>query len=77
MIHSCLDAVEAIIAQAARSKGKAHSGPKWPANLILGEAADSKVTDGGTDADAKSATARRNNSKRKPRTRLRAARSEA
>ena len=43
MFHSCLDAVQAIIADAARSKGKAHSGPKWPAHLILGEAEESKV----------------------------------
>lgn len=50
MIHSCLDAVEAIIAEAARSKGKAYSGPKWPAGLILGEAAHSKVSDGQRDA---------------------------
>jgi len=46
MFHACLDAGEAIIAQAARSKGQACSGPKWPASLILGEAAASKVTDG-------------------------------
>jgi AcrR family transcriptional regulator len=46
MIHSCLDAVEAVIADAARLKGKTYSGPKWPVGLILGEAADSKVTDG-------------------------------
>jgi AcrR family transcriptional regulator len=50
MIHSCRDAVEAIIAEAARSKGKIYSGPKWPAGLILGEAADSKVSDGVPDA---------------------------
>jgi len=43
MIHACLDALEAIVAQATRSKGKAYSGPKWPSGLILGEAADSKV----------------------------------
>jgi AcrR family transcriptional regulator len=42
MIHSCLDAVEAIVDRAAASKGR-YSGPKWPANLILGEAARSKV----------------------------------
>jgi AcrR family transcriptional regulator len=56
MVHSCLDAVEAIIAAAARSKGKNYSGPRWPANLILGEAADSKVSDGepnGAKASAK------------------------
>jgi AcrR family transcriptional regulator len=63
MIHSCLDAVEAIVAQAASSKGKAYSGPKWPANLILGEAAHSKVANGGTEGSGKSATPRRRNSK--------------
>ena len=53
MFHSCMDSVEAIIAQAARSKGKS-SGPKWPANLILGEAAHSKVTVSRPDSRAKS-----------------------
>ena len=43
MIHSCVDAFEGIIASAARSKRGAHSGPKWPPNLILGEAGHSKV----------------------------------
>lgn len=44
MIHSCLDALEAIVAEAARSKGKKYSGPRWPSGLILGEAAHSKIT---------------------------------
>jgi AcrR family transcriptional regulator len=44
MIHACLDALEAIVEENARSKGKAYSGPKWPPGLILGEAAQSKVT---------------------------------
>jgi AcrR family transcriptional regulator len=61
MTHSCLDAVEAIVAQAARSRGRSYSGPKWPANLILGEAADSMVTDGEIGASA-----RHGNSKQKP-----------
>ncbi len=74
MIHSCLDAVEAIIAQAARSKGKTYSGPKWPANLILGEAAHSKVTNGEGDASTKF-TARRRYSKQKPAARLGSVRS--
>jgi len=56
MIHSCLDAVTAITAQAARSKGKTNSGPKWPASLILGEAAQSKVAEGEMDASAKSSS---------------------
>jgi hypothetical protein len=57
MFHACLDAVEAVVAQAARSKGKG-SGPKWPSNLILGEADHSRVSNGEHDAgaDAKSGT---------------------
>jgi AcrR family transcriptional regulator len=54
MIYACLDAVETIVAQAARSRGKANSGPKWPASLILGEAAHSKVTNSEPDSRAKS-----------------------
>lgn len=76
MIHSCLDALEAIITQAARSKGKAYSGPKWPASLILGEAAHSKVNIGEADSSAKPATKRNNQSKPKPAARLRAVRSD-
>src|SRR5271169_4596254 len=69
MIHSCLDAVEAIVAQAARTKGKIYSGPKWPTGLILGEAADSKVNNREADSGAKSATAR---NRPKPKTAIRA-----
>lgn len=43
MIHACLDAVEAVMRAAERSKRQTHSGPKWPAGLILGEAAESKI----------------------------------
>lgn len=43
MIHACLDAIEAVMRAAERSKRQSHSGPKWPAGLILGEAADSKI----------------------------------
>jgi AcrR family transcriptional regulator len=56
MFHSCLDAVEVIVAETARSKGKACSGPKWPANLILGEEAESKVSPGEDNGNTKSAT---------------------
>ena len=47
MFYACIDGFEAIIADAARSKGMMHSGPKWPANLILGEAGDSRVRNTG------------------------------
>jgi AcrR family transcriptional regulator len=43
MLHACLDALEAIISSAAKSRGRSHSGPKWPTALILGEADQSKV----------------------------------
>jgi AcrR family transcriptional regulator len=43
MFHACLDAVEAVVEETARSKNRSRSGPKWPANLILGEAGESKV----------------------------------
>ena len=43
MVYSCLDAVEAVVKQAAQTGGKFCSGPKWPAGLILGEEAQSKV----------------------------------
>jgi AcrR family transcriptional regulator len=36
-VHAGLDAFEAILECAARPKGMARSGPKWPSNLVLGE----------------------------------------
>lgn len=78
MFHSCLDAVEAIIADAARSKGKARSGPKWPAHLILGEAEESKVNHGEDDFSPKRVTSKRSNvSKRKSAAGLRSTRTSA
>lgn len=55
MVHSCLDAVEGVITEAARAKGKTNSGPKWPPSLILGEAAQSKVGNSEPEAGTKSA----------------------
>lgn len=42
-VHTCLDAVDAILDCAARQKGLRNSGPKWPASLILGEETKSRV----------------------------------
>lgn len=54
-IHACLDAFDAILDAPARSKGHAHSGPKWPANLILGEGKQSRAGNGdGHNHNAKS-----------------------
>ena len=44
-IHACLDAFDGMLA-AARSKGLAHSGPRWPSNLILGEGKKSSLGNG-------------------------------
>jgi AcrR family transcriptional regulator len=44
--HAGLDAFDAIVDSAARSKSSAHSGPKWPSNLVLGEGSKSRVGDG-------------------------------
>jgi len=63
MFHSCLDAVEVVVAEAARSKGRTRSGPKWPVNLILGEAAKSKVAEGDDDDSPKAAIPRRKKQK--------------
>ncbi|MGZ4733495.1 MAG: TetR/AcrR family transcriptional regulator [Terriglobales bacterium] len=45
-IHSCLDAFDGILEAAARSKRLRHSGPRWPADLILGEGKQSRAGDG-------------------------------
>lgn len=45
-IHACLDAIDAILRAASRPGGLTRTGPAWPANLILGEEAQSRVGDG-------------------------------
>src|SRR6202162_1553519 len=42
-IHACLDAFDAMLEDAERSKGVAHSGPEWPSSLTLGEGKHSRV----------------------------------
>jgi AcrR family transcriptional regulator len=76
MFHACLDAVEAIIADAARSKSRTRSGPKWPATLVLGEAGESKVAYSKADSQSKPAIAKGgNHSTPGPANRLRGVRS--
>jgi len=43
MTHACIDAFETIVLCASTFKGKKHSGPKWPANLKLGEGEESRL----------------------------------
>lgn len=52
-VNACLDAFEALV-EAARKKQMPHSGPKWPANLILGEGKQSRVGDGNAGGKKKS-----------------------
>jgi AcrR family transcriptional regulator len=59
-VHACIDACEAII-ESARSNRFAYSGPKWPANLILGEGKQSRV---GNGHDGSNKKARRNRKRR-------------
>lgn len=58
-IHSCLDALDGILEAAARSKGRDHSGPEWPANLILGEGKKSRAGNGGEHSGKRKAKSRR------------------
>ena len=48
-VHACLDAFDGILNSAARPRGLAHSGPKWPSNLILGEGKQSRAGNGHAD----------------------------
>jgi len=45
-VHACLDTFDAIMECAERPKGIRNSGPKWPANLILGEGKHSRTGNG-------------------------------
>jgi AcrR family transcriptional regulator len=45
-VHSCLDALDGILKVAERSRGLENSGPKWPANLVLGEGKKSRAGNG-------------------------------
>lgn len=44
-VHACLESFDGILNQAARSRKLAHSGPRWPSNLILGEGKQSSAGD--------------------------------
>jgi AcrR family transcriptional regulator len=57
-IHACLDAFEGIL-QAAHSKKRDHSGPRWPSNLILGEGKQSRLGNGDGSSEKKKSNARK------------------
>ena len=58
-IYACLEAFNGILQAAARSKGREHSGPKWPSNLILGEGRQSGAGNGDIHGDKKKSSARK------------------
>jgi AcrR family transcriptional regulator len=58
-IHSCLDTVDNILRYAARGNNVVESGPKWPSNLILGEAERSSLGTRGREAKRKQSMKRR------------------
>jgi AcrR family transcriptional regulator len=58
-IHACVDTVEGLVRAAKRKHGLVQSGPKWPPNLILGEAEQSQVGDGNDEHPRKSAIRKR------------------
>jgi hypothetical protein len=45
-VCACIDTVEMILRTGARQKSFVHSGPKWPANLVLGEGERSSIGNG-------------------------------
>lgn len=57
-IHACMDSVETLLRAAAKSHALVRTGPKWPANLILGEAEQSKLGNGPESSSKGSATAK-------------------
>jgi AcrR family transcriptional regulator len=52
-VHACMDTVDTIIRVAGKRKELTYSGPKWPANLILGEAEQSRIGNGNKISDEK------------------------
>jgi AcrR family transcriptional regulator len=57
-MHACIDAIEAMLASAGRSKGLPNSGPKWPANLVLGEGKQSSAGNGKNGSRSRTISAR-------------------
>ena len=49
-VHACTNAVEALLRTSARSKSLLKFGPRWPANLIIGEGEQSFVGNGSKKA---------------------------
>lgn len=46
-MHACVDTVDSLVQTAAAKKEIVHSGPKWPATLVLGEGEQSHANGNG------------------------------
>jgi AcrR family transcriptional regulator len=55
-VHACIDAIEAMLTSLGHSKVLKNSGPKWPANLILGEGKQSNTGNGNHGVSSKAAS---------------------
>ena len=58
-VHACTDTVDSLLRGAKRKEGIIHSGPNWPATLILGEAEHSRVGNGDSNGKQKTRTSKR------------------
>lgn len=57
-VHACIDAIEAVV-ESAKSKRIAHSGPQWPATLIIGEGKRSRIGNNHASANRKQSSHRK------------------
>lgn len=48
-MHACVDTVDSLVQTAAGKKQIIHSGPKWPATLVLGEGEQSHINGDGKE----------------------------
>lgn len=58
-IHACLDMVDNILRFAVPGRGLVQSGPRWPSNLILGAAEQSRVGNGDSGKAKKAVSKKR------------------
>ena len=58
-MHTCVDTVDSLVQSAAQKQECIHSGPKWPATLVLGEGEQSHVNGNGAQEKGRRRTRQR------------------
>jgi len=58
-MHACVDTVDSLVQTVAQKRQIIHSGPKWPATLVLGEGEQSHVSGNGQGEKQRRRTRRR------------------